>query len=187
MRSCSTTRSCSGSSSASRAGQRFASLSSHFPTTTDQNSGCGPEAERLDRAPEQSLVWSPTWWPGTSSSSRRIIADAMPCLRYAEARSTRRRDTKLQTPSERSRAIPTTRSPSRANATCWDCSERPAQRLGGAPRCRSRPRQGRLSTRSVDPLQRAVDPHVHDRTIAPSRITRLLRPRARRGCFRRDR
>ena len=59
---------------------RFASLSSHEPTTSDQNSGCA-------RKPTDSYsfcassVWRPTCWPGTSSSRRRIRAVAMPRLR----------------------------------------------------------------------------------------------------------
>ena len=49
------------------------------------------------------------------------MADAIPCLRYGVSVQTSTMN-ELQTPSERSRAIPTTRSPSRAMATCWDCS-----------------------------------------------------------------
>jgi len=59
---------------------------------------------------------------GTSSSRCRVIPDAMPCRRYADAVQTSTRYA-LHTPSERRRAIPTSRSPSPAKTTCRDCSK----------------------------------------------------------------
>ncbi len=70
----------SPSTGASAGRYRFASLSSHVPTTSDQNSGCCSKPSDSYSACASS-VWSPTWCPGTWAMSARIMADAMPWRR----------------------------------------------------------------------------------------------------------
>ena len=83
------------------------------------------------------------------------VADAVQTsIRYA-----------LQTPSESRRAIPTTRSPSWAIATCWDCSND-----GAAPRASAvvevvGPQVG-LRPRPVDAVERFADGHGHGGSVS---------------------
>src|SRR6187399_223080 len=119
-----------------------------------------------------SSVCRPTCCPGTRSSRWRIILAPTPWRRYADIVQTSTTKA-FETPSESMRAIPTTRSPSRANTTCCDCSN--ARRSASALRPLSQSSAARSAFASSQSIP-SSDPSTRTAMAAA-----ILRSAAARG------